>query len=521
VGVALGAVGIIALGALTYGVAKAYPVSSDDATGVLEAVSVLQGNSLLGGWMVSNISFVTTDLPFYVIGVAIRGLDPSLLRGVPSAVYAVAVGMAVVLAASGVRSRGLAAATVVVLLGLPAGGLAEPATKGYTRVGTSIGLFAGLIALGGPVGRRASAVRLGLYTAAVAQALLSDTYTLVLAVFPVLIVCLLGAARREGYEGLGLARIAVATILAVALVHGATWLIRVGGGYQTKPVPLKDYLSVKGLGRVVTANLRALAVHFPSLYRCDLPYGSGWPAWVTWLGCLAGPGLLVWALWRGRPWGRGRTREDFAGDVLWVSMALGLAAFLISTNEKDRTTLRYMVPFVFSGAVLTGRVAGGRPRHVGVLVGTLGVLAAAYAVTVAHDLRKPPADDPAIELAGWLEWHGLRHGYGPYWDASIVTVSGRGRVAVRPIRGREIKGNVLLVEPFHWMSDAAWYRDTPANFVVFKTDPGPKYHFRIDARNCEGWFGAPSARYTVGPYTVLVWEKDLRPRLTRGLPWTP
>ncbi len=72
--------GLFALGVLTARVARVYPVSSDDATGVLEAASVLRGNPLLTGWTVSNVSFVMTDLPFYVVGVAIRGLKPSLLR---------------------------------------------------------------------------------------------------------------------------------------------------------------------------------------------------------------------------------------------------------------------------------------------------------------------------------------------------------------------------------------------------------------------------------------------------------
>ena len=66
---------------------------------VARGIVSLGGNLLLKGWTVSNISFVTTDLPFYVVGVAIKGLNPSLLRDIPSAVYAVAVGTAVLLAA--------------------------------------------------------------------------------------------------------------------------------------------------------------------------------------------------------------------------------------------------------------------------------------------------------------------------------------------------------------------------------------------------------------------------------------
>ncbi len=516
----LGLTGLLALGWVTAKVARAYPVSSDDATGVLEAASVLEGNVLLSGWTVSNVSFVTTDLPFDVAGVAIRGLDPSLLRDVPSAVYVTAVGFAMVLAASGSRAAGLAAATVVVLLGLPAGGFAEFVTKGYTRVGTSIGLFAGLIALGDAVGRKVSIPRLVIYTAALGLTLFSDTY-LVIAVAAVLVVCLAGAARRETYENLGLGRIATSTCLAVLLGQAATWLVRALGGYDAQPLPLKEYLSTTDPLRMVAANARALANYLPLLYRCDPPTSGGWAAWAVWLGCLIGPVLLACALWWGRPTRRGRVRFDFVGDVLWVSMVLGLMAFLASGNEKDRGTLRYMVPFVLSGAVLTARVLSARARSRRLVGGVLGVLAAAYGVTLARDLAKPPAADPAVELARWLQEHDLRQGYGPYWDASIVTALGRGRVAVRPVRGREVAPGRLVIEPFRWMSDSAWYREAPANFVVYRPNPGPKYHFLINEAVCAACFGRPLARYAVGPYVVLVWDRDLRPKLAWGLPWTP
>jgi hypothetical protein len=520
-GVALALLALVGIGVLTARVAKAYPVSSDDATGVLEASSVLRGNLLLTGWTVSNISFVTTDLPFYVVGVALKGLNPSLLRDVPSAVYAVAVGTAVLLAASGARSPGLAAATVMVLLGLPAGGQAEFVTKAYTRVGTSIGLFAALIALGGSVRQSVSLTRLGLYAVAMGLTLLSDTFTMVIAVIAVLIVCLLGIARRETYEDLGLARVAIATVVAVALAQAASWLIRTSGGFATAPLPLKDYLSSADPLRMVAANAWALAVNLPSLYRCDFPVGDRWSEWAVCFGCMAGPALLAYALVRGCPACRHRARGDFASDVLWVSMALGLAAFLASANEKDRGTLRYMVPFLLSGAVLTGRVIGKRAHSRAQIVAILGVLAADFGVTVAWDLQKAPADDPAIALASWLGDHGLNHGYGPYWDASIVSASGRGHVVVRPVRGRDLGTGQRVVEPFRWMSDRAWYRDRPANFVVFKRDPAPKFGFLINEPNCLRWFGDPSARYTVGPYVVLVWDHDLRPFLVRDLPWIP
>jgi hypothetical protein len=71
------------------------------------------------------------------------------------------------------------------------------------------------------------------------------------------------------------------------------------------------------------------------------------------------------------------------------------------------------------------------------------------------------------------------------------------------------------------MSDEAWYREAPAKFVVYRPAPGPKYHFLINESVCAACFGPPSARHSIGPYVVLVWDRDLRPLLVRGLPWVP
>ena len=140
-------IGLCAIAVFTPRVARVYPVSSDDATGVLEAEAVLRGNVLLRGWTLSNVSFVTTDLPFYVAGVAIAGMRPSLLRDVPVAVYiaAVAVGAALARGRIGGGRAVLGMTAMLVLLCLPAGGLAEFVTKGYIRVGTTLGAFAALL----------------------------------------------------------------------------------------------------------------------------------------------------------------------------------------------------------------------------------------------------------------------------------------------------------------------------------------------------------------------------------------
>ena len=172
-----------------------------------------------------------------------------------------------------------------------------------------------------------------------------------------------------------------------------------------------------------------------------------------------------------------------------------------------------MIPLVFSGAVLTGRVLADRAGDVKLPVLALVLLGLSYAVTVHDDLQKPPAADPAIGLARWLEARGLHHGYGPYWDASIVTASSRGQVRVRPVSVRGITPESHAIEPTKWMADASWFTEKPVTFVVFEVDQDAHYQFGIDPEILTRSFGPAKEHHVVGPYSVMVWSHDLSPML--------
>jgi hypothetical protein len=508
-------------------VARVYEVTSDDATGVLEAEAVLRGNFLLRGWWLSGASFAATDLPFYVAGLALLGPDPSLLRDVPVVLYAVAVAVAGWLGRGSRRDGGrpaLGVAAVLVLLGMPAGGLAEFVTKGYIRVGTTLGLLLALLALDVPPGRKISALRLGVFALVLMLTIFSDPYALFVAVPAILIVGLLAASGYCNYETTRAGPIAMATLGAAAGAKGLSWLISVLGGFQVVTMGLPEHVTVRGELKVMFGSARLLLNYLPDLYRVGLPAEPSVKFVGLWLGCLIGPALLIYALAFGRPIAFSFSRHHAEGrrkgvnvvsDILWFWTLLAIAAFLLYDGPKDRFTLRYMISPFISGAVLTGRVLADRAGDPKLSVLALICLALSYAVTVPDDLQKPPAADPAIGLARWLEARGLRHGYGPYWDASIVTASSRGQVRVRPVWVRGITPESHAIEPTKWLADAAWFTESPVTFAVFETGPLARYQYGIDARILTRSFGPATEHHVVGPYRVMVWNHDLSPMLGR------
>jgi hypothetical protein len=61
-----------------------------------------------------------------------------------------------------------------------------------------------------------------------------------------------------------------------------------------------------------------------------------------------------------------------------------------------------------------------------------------------------------------------------------------------------------------WMSNVSWYDPTLhyANFIVLDSRPGFMNHWEPRAL-VRKYFGLPARTYHTGPYTVLVWDRNL------------
>jgi hypothetical protein len=61
-----------------------------------------------------------------------------------------------------------------------------------------------------------------------------------------------------------------------------------------------------------------------------------------------------------------------------------------------------------------------------------------------------------------------------------------------------------------WMSKEAWYAPQThyANFIVLDSTPGYFSHWE-PLKLIRKYFGNPARTYRYGPYTVLVWNRNL------------
>jgi hypothetical protein len=147
-------------------------------------------------------------------------------------------------------------------------------------------------------------------------------------------------------------------------------------------------------------------------------------------------------------------------------------------------------------------------RHVGSVGTAVGVLAASAvlvggAVGYRHQVARPRPTALQTDVARWLEQHRMSEGISGYWDAAPITLLTGGHVRVRAAEfdGRRLVGFAYLAD------DRAVRRDRgPLNFVVAS---GPDRTGNVTTATAIATFGAPASRVEIGPFTILVWERDL------------
>jgi hypothetical protein len=491
--------------------AGTWPADSDGASNALQAWDMLHGNPLLRGWTLSDVSFYTTELPQYMLVELVRGLNQGDVHVAAAMTYTLAVLLAALLAKG--RCTGWEA---VVRAGIAAGIMLAPQLASGVNVlmsspdhiGTSVPVMVVWLIL--------DRARARWYIPVIAGALLSwaevaDPLVLYIGVLPLTLVCAARVYRAviieqqpltaQWYE-LALAAAALAAAAAAVLV---LHLIHAGGGFSAGHPPERFIPSGSLLPRNVSVTAEGLLL----LGGADIIGLRLSASTLITMLHLVGVFLAGWGTWLAarRFWRDG----DLVAQLLVTAIAINLAAYLISTKPHVITGTREIAAVLPFSAALAGRLLAGRLMAAR-LVPLLLVVGAFYLLGLAHELAQPQVPAQAQQLTSWLAVRHLHTGLSGYWEANIVTLTSGGQVQIRLVAPDGTR-----LAPDFYESKAPWY-DPPlhtANFVVlFRGIAG--YPGFTSARAALATFGKPARIYDVGPYRVLIWNKNLLGEISPG-----
>jgi hypothetical protein len=519
---AAAAAGVVLLFVAYVQLSRTYTENSDSANILLMSWDMLHGNVLLHGWYLSDVSFYPTELPQYAMLEGLLGLHADTAHIAAAMTYTLAVLFAVLLARGPAgRAPGRAAWPRMALTGglmvapqLGVGAFVLLMSVGH--IGTAVPLMLTWLVIDWATTkpRWFIPVIVGLLLTWV---LVADPLVLVVGIVPLVAVCALrvlravrtarppdrGAALRASWYEVSLA---AAAILAYGLADLVNRLLSASGGfilhplgYQLAPVhtwPKHAWVTGEGLLALFGAKPQGPAVQlaFALLH-------------------LAGVALVAWAICRVVR--RFVSWPDLVSQVLLLAIVLNVLVYMPSTlaNATDLNAREFAVVLPF-GAVLAGRVLaeplttrlrGGEVDVLGWLrgrrwrAGLASALAVGYLASLGYAAAQPSVPPANAQLATFLAEHHLTNGISGYWQSSIVTVGSDGAATVRAVQPS--------LRPYLWETKGSWY-DQRATFLVTENQAGYFNHFQPSASALAA-LGPPARTYHVGPYTVLVWNKNL------------
>jgi hypothetical protein len=517
----VGAAGFVVLAAVLFTaylrLSRTMPENSDQGNILLIASDLLHGNLLLHGWYLTDVSFYTTELPQYALLEILFGVHANTAHIAAAMTYTLAVLLAVLVARGGFTSRAavvrmLIAAGIMIApqLGIGVSGL----LLSVGHIGTSVPILLIWLLLDRAPQRWYVPVLVGL---GLTWVLIADQLVLVVGVVPLALVCALrvfeGVVRERSLSrGVAARRYEVSLIVAAGVGAGLAWVVqralRALGGYVLNPIPFTFTL------RHLWSNLHSLWA-VPQIFGADyrgLHGASYYIALLHMVGLVLvglALALLAWRFFAG---------AALVDQVLGAAIVLNLVLFVVtSAGSEGPHEIAVVAPF---GAALAARMLAGsqatltRARNVLARRARVAAYAAGLVVLLgyvgglAHEAAQPAAPLPTAQVASWLQAHHLRYGLGGYWEASIVTVETGGQVKVRALVKSTMAADL-------WQAKSGWYDPAgqQANFIVLSSTPG--YLYWEPRALIAKYFGRPARTYHVGPFTVLVWNRNLLPSIPR------
>jgi hypothetical protein len=483
------------------GLSRSYPENSDEANILLMADDMLHGNFLLHNWVTSDVPFITTELPQIAVLIGIFGLHLNTAHIAAAMTYTLVVLLGVLLA-RGPR-REVSGKTAFARMAVAGGLMLGPQT--------GVGVFILLLSVG-HIGTAVPIMltwlvvdRMGekrwvpaVVAVLLAWALVADPLVKVVAIWPLMLVCLLRlgiylfrgsgpVVKRITDRWFDLAMLAAAAV-GWGLASLASAFITHLNGYQQNPVPFS-------LDPTKTwwMHARVAIDGLLNMFGADFIGQTGWNAVLAVLH-LIGVTLAVWGLFaalrRFFSW-----PGDFVSQVLVVAIVANLVAYVTSSLSANVTDLNareiaVVLPFaaVVAGRQLGPRLADGLlslndarrlsagPRVV-LLLPVLSVALVASLWTLVEGATTPAAPTPYAGLVAWLQSHHLHYGLGGYWQASIITVESGGDISIRAITANQQTYNGSPtgcdIEPYAWEIKKTWYdpKYYSASFLLMDENP--------------------------------------------------
>jgi len=493
-----------------YKIFKFY-INSDMANLLLEANDIANGNLFLSNWVLTGISFLTTDMLFFVIGTAFFGVSLKAIN------VALAL-MVFVFCLSSLplldwRNKKTAIMSFFIWLSIGAipVGVAQVALIAHTALWIYVFVscfYIERIFNGQYAGKRKK--HLIIIALCLALGVIGDAVILIGCVIPIIVVCfylfLVDSNKKEFSVKLFITTVA-GTVFGL-LGDKAYFLI--GGADKMAFLSNVSFKHISNISDSFILYLRGLL----GLFDADFS-GRSVINPITFLYFLRVLIIILsfFIITKNIIQFFRKKNDDIVSVILSIGFVLLSLVYILTTLSVDINTTRYYayVPILFAilicrffmrFEILNLRITRFKISSLSFVVPICVILIIGITNFIMPKkwIREP--DNSYERLSDFLISNDLKYGYSGFWDASITTVTSGEKVKIRAILSN---GNVI--HPYYWFCKEDWYKEE-TNFVVINDGYGG-----ITENNIINILGFPYQKLEFENFVIYIYERNIQKNL--------
>ncbi len=481
------------------------PMNADAACMILEAEDILSGNLFLSNWSLTGVTFLTTDLPYYIIGTAIAGVSINAYRIAISLMFLVMMGCGILLCLYGSKKKWFSF-LIFAGMGLFPTFYALSNAFVHTAVFSLFFLSILFVLRFEQKPSKGNLVALGLI---LMLAVCGDGLSLVLMTLPLLFLCLFRCIKKP---------VSVAICTIAGTVAGlALQKLYLSGGADLNSLLHSKFIApsqlIDNILLYIEYVLRLLNAYFfeKDVFSLKTAFYA-----VKILLFLLACGLMyqsVKAVFQ-------KKKTDLCTAFFGIIFGLMTLILWLTTFSVNITTGRYIAFLPLLIGIVLAKWAVTLPLFQKKLpVASVLILCICLAATNALPKDKQPVPENVFSrMAEFLEEEGLTSGYAAFWDSSVITVYSQGQVEVRAVMYKE-----KALTPKEWFCNKKWY-DKTGQFIIIKNEDSMKeevtywyngifnsgidsgYRYEVTKENVEKFLGPSKETKEFENYTILIYD---------------
>lgn len=488
--------------------------NSDLCNMVLEANDIIQGNFFLNDWHLTGLTFITTDLPYYMLSTAVFGIS------IRSYVYASALMfVAFIISCYLLIKDKLPENKLYIVLFFCIACIPSEFALNVMRVHTAdvalslVGLY---FIYNNSINQRtltfsSSALAWFFFTLAVT----GDSVCIPFVIVPALCISIINIMRNYvnsleiNKDDVKISIIALLSIVAGKLLEKLYFVL--GNANKNAYLGAKKFIALEDIYTKLALYLRSML----NLFNADFTGADIFSRKVIF--CFLGMIVVVISLYSviWNIWNYLKGREY---DRTSLTLSLGfvlISVFCIITNiYVDLMSTRYYATAPGILCVILIRtysvnikscLSDMKSRRMTVILSLFLLVFSCHQLLPLPD-NNYKKDSSLLTLINVLKANNLNQGYSEFWTASAATVYSQNSIKIRAL----IRDNNKLAQ-FKWFCKNGWFNEE-SHFVVVNANGKGQFFSKSEVEQA---LGRPDKVVSSAPYLIYVYGKDISKEIVR------